>query len=143
MPCIVVEHYTSPMSRIWTTLLAALIVFGGWTLLKIKVFTPAAERKSTTVSPISNRKVLWTSNGSELPASGDDPRAVFSIGLSRYLSQQVSSASAMPLDRIDPAIVSQTDDSAHMTATIQGIHYHGKLKWAENGWQLVELSREN
>ena len=136
------EGYPFPMNRAITLILAAIIVFGGWTLLKDKVFTPQGKREMSAPAPAAPaEKILWTADGSEVHG-GDDPRAVFAAGLNRYLGRQVSGASVLPLDRIDAAVVSQTDDTAYLITTLQGIRYHGRLKWADNGWTLVELSRE-
>ena len=133
----------STMNRVLTVLLAAVIVFGGWILFKAKVLTPSVRREISEASPPAAMRILWTADGSDIRGGGDDPREVFSIGLDHYFGQQVSGASALPLDQIDPAVVSQTDDTARLTATVGGIRYHGELKWGENGWTLIELSREN
>lgn len=132
----------STMNRVLTILLAAVIVFGGWALLKAKVLSPSASRDIPGESTAAVEKVLWTAEGSNSEDGGPDPRAVFSIGLNRYLGQQVSGASTLPLDEIDPAVVSQTDDTAHLAATVGGIRYHGRLKWANHGWELIQIARE-
>lgn len=133
----------STLARVLTLFLAALVVFGGWALLKAKVLTPQQSAQSSTATPTPARRVLWTSNGAEFQAGGDDPRAVFSFGLTRYLGGQVSSASALSLDQIDAQILEQSDDSAELAATVQGIQYRGRLEWTHSGWQLTELSRQN
>lgn len=133
----------SPMNRFLTLFFAGVIVFGGWTLLKAKVLTPQPRHDETAaVSPYQG-KILWTAKDSDSQGGGDDPREVFSIGLNRYLGERVSGASMLPLDHLDPAVVSRTDDAAHVSATVAGVHYHGKLKWTDTGWRLVELSRSN
>ena len=131
------------MHRVLTILLAAVIVFGGWMFLKAKVLTPSRQRDLPGASSPAAAKILWTADGSDIQGGGDDPRAVFSIGLNHYFGQQVSGASVLALDRIDPSVLSQTDDTALLVATVGGVRYHGILKWANHGWQLVQLSREN
>ena len=130
------------INRILTIVIASIIVFGGWTYLKAKVLVPAARQSApAAAAPEPSEKILWTAKPGEVQGGGDDPREVFSFGLNRYLGEQVSGASALALDRIDPSVVSQADDSAHLIATIRGVQYHGKLRWTDTGWQLIEISR--
>jgi len=130
------------MNRLLTIVVAAIIVFGGWSLLKSRLLTPRQHVPATTAPAAApSTRVIWTASGTGL-SGGDDPRQVFSVGLNKHLGRQVSGASALPLDQIDPAVVSQTDEWANLAATVHGIRYHGKLQWGENGWTLVELSRE-
>ena len=131
------------MKRFLTIFIAAVVVFGGLTLLKAKVFTPQARHEQTAVVAPPAVKILWTANDKDDQGGGDDPREVFSIGLNRYLGDQVSGASVLPLDRMDPAVDSRTDDSAQVSATVAGVHYHGKLRLTDTGWRLMELSRTN
>jgi hypothetical protein len=135
------SNSNSHLSRVLTLFLAALVVFGGWSLLKARVFTPRPGRAVEASRPPASRQILWTPKDAEIHTAGDDPRAEFTAGLTRYLGEQVSSASALSTGRIDPAMVSQSDDAAEFTATVQGVQYFGRLEWTNSGWQLVELSR--
>lgn len=129
------------MNRALTILVFGVMIFGGWALLKAKLFMPAV-RKQPVAAPVApSQKILWSADGSEIQASGDDPRAVFSAGLSHYLSAQVANASIIPPAPIDPMVVSLSEEKAHLSALVRGIRYDGLLRWTDDGWELIQISQ--
>src|SRR5262245_39674784 len=84
-----VESCFPPMGRVITFILTAIIVFGGWMLLKAKVFTPPPRQETSAAPAAPHAQILWTADDSEIQGSGDDPHTVFASGLNRYLGRQV------------------------------------------------------
>jgi hypothetical protein len=139
------------MKRFVPTLIAAILVFTGWALLRSKVFTPSKQNARAAAQAVKE-EILWSANEGDAGGEGDDPRAVFSSGLNRYLRTRISEASALPLNpagsageagRIDPTILSMSDELATVKATVHGVKYRGLLRWGANGWELIQLSRES
>ena len=134
------------MNRWIITAVAAVIMVGTWSLLKARIFVlPPQNPAAHEVAQIPHEQVLWTAENSRiLGTSGEDPRAVFANGLTHFLQDEVSGASAWPSQReLDPAVISVTENFAHVKATVRGVEYHGILQWGPNGWQLIRLSRES
>jgi len=129
------------MKRAFILICFTLLMFGTWFFLKSKA-------SIVRVSPPSNQvpaeEILWSPDGAQVfgGGGGDDPRAVFSRCLERYLAEKVNQASPWPIDRVDPTVEEVSDQTARLKATVQGVRYHGVLKWGSAGWEMVQISRE-